>query len=265
MGRLHSDRGEHLLAEAAELRDRVGEDRLRRYPFDVPALAGLERMTLDRRITFFVGENGSGKSTWLEAIALAAGFGAEGGSRNFAPRTTDSTSSVRALADALRLSWTRKLTRGFFLRAESFFNVATRVDELDREPRPRERLLDAYGGVSLHAQSHGESFLALAKHRFRPGGLYLLDEPEAALSPQRQLSLLVLLHGLMTGDGDTQLLIATHSPILLGYPEARILSFDGEEVAPSEWEETSAVQVTRDFLTNRAFWLDRLLGDDDAG
>lgn len=244
----------HSVLGAPRLRDVILRPELvpspKRYPFSVPAIRSLDRLTFDRRITFFVGENGSGKSTLLEAIALAAGFGAEGGSRNFTSSSTQSTQTVSPLANALRLSWTRKLTRGFFLRAESFFNIATQVDEIG--------LLDAYGGRSLHERSHGESFLALVEHRFGPGGLYLLDEPEAALSPQRQLTLLALLHDLVTHDPDTQLLIATHSPILLGYPGAAILSFDGGAVAPITWEQTSAVQVTRSFLADRAFWFERL-------
>jgi predicted ATPase len=234
------------LAEIILMRDRIRtpED----YPFTVPVVRSLDRLAFERRLTFFVGENGSGKSTLLEAIALAAGFGAEGGSRNFTAATTASTGAVHPLADALRLSWTRKLTRGFFLRAESLFNVATRVDELD--------VSQFYGG-SLHERSHGEAFLALIRNRFGPGGLYLLDEPEAALSAQRQLTLLALFHQLLRDDPDTQLVVATHSPILLGYPDAAIVSFDGEQIAPIAWEDT----VTRSFLADRQFWLDRLLED----
>lgn len=250
--------GEPRLREVILLRDRVKD--ARRYPFSVPIIRSLDRLAIDRRVTFFVGENGSGKSTLLEAIALAAGFGAEGGSRNFSPTSTSSTRSVAPLADALRLSWSRKLTRGYFLRAESFFNVATEVDAFDPP------LLESYGGKSLHAQSHGESFIALVEHRFGPGGLYLLDEPEAALSAQRQLTLLSLLHHLVATDPHTQLVIATHSPILLAWPNATILSFDGDRIAPIPWEQTSAVQVTRSFLANPSFWLERLFdpgGDEE--
>lgn len=237
---------EPRLRDVVLLRDRV--DDADRYPFTVPALAAFERLTFTSRICFFVGENGSGKSTLLEAIAEAAGFAAEGGSRNFASGRGDRPTSP--LAEALRLSWSRKLNRGFFLRAESFFNVATTIDELG--------VVDGYGGVSLHRRSHGESFLDLVEHRFHPGGLYLLDEPEAAVSPQRQLTLLVLLHQLAQ-DPDTQLLIATHSPILLAVPGAQIVSFDGEELLDISWEETPAVQVTRSFLERPEWWLQRLL------
>jgi predicted ATPase len=185
---------------------------------------------------------------------VAAGFGAEGGSRNFSPRTTPSTSAVQPLADALRLSWSRKLSQGWFLRAESLFTVASHLDTLPGA-------LDAYGGRSLHAQSHGESFLALVQHRFGPGGLYLLDEPEAALSPQRQLTMLVHLHQLLTDDPDTQLIVATHSPILLAYPDARIWSFDGDDVAPIPWDQVPAVQVMRSFVGAPDFWLRRLIDE----
>jgi predicted ATPase len=241
-------RSEPRLREITVLADRKSAPDA--YPFTVPAIASLERLVLESRLTFFVGENGSGKSTLLEAIALSCGFGAEGGSPNFSAETTPSASAVRPLTDALRLSWSKKLKRGFFLRAESFFNVATRVDELGA---------DAYGGVSLHNQSHGESFLALVEHRFFPGGLYLLDEPEAALSPQRQLTLLVHLDRLLREDPDTQLIIATHSPILLAFPGATILSFDGDTIEPLRWDQVPAVDITRSFVNKPQVWLDRLL------
>lgn len=226
------------------------------YPFDVPVVAALERLAFDRRVTFFVGENGSGKSTVLEAIATACGFGPEGGSENFAPTVSARSEGVRPLADALRLSGSKKLKRGFFLRAESFFDVATRVDELGAALN--------YGGLSLHEQSHGESFLALLRNRFWPGGLYLLDEPEAALSPQRQLSVLALIHDLIGEDPDTQFLISTHSPILCAFPGATILSFDDGRIAPIPWVEVPAVQVTRSFLANPQTWLNRLFEPDDG-
>jgi predicted ATPase len=240
---------EPRLCEVRLLRDQVEDPH--RYPFTVPALVTFARLALTSQICFFVGENGSGKSTLLEAIAVAAGFGAEGGSRNFSPSTSDEAATATPLADALRLSWSRKLTRGFFLRAESFFNVATAVDDLG--------VADGYGGRSLHQQSHGESFLSLVEHRFSPGGLYLLDEPEAAVSPQRQLTLLALLHHLVEASRDTQLIIATHSPILLALPGAQIVSFDGDELEDVAYEDVPAVQVTRSFLQRPEWWLERLL------
>ncbi len=227
------------------------------YPFTVPTIRSLRSLQLDRRLTFLVGENGSGKSTLLEAIALAAGFPAEGGSPNMRLQTTPTSGAIHPLADALRLSWRRKLKRGFFLRAEAFFNTASWLDE---DPS----MLVAYGGRSLHTRSHGESFLALIENRFSPGGLYLLDEPESALSPQRQLTVLAHFHHLLTGDPDTQLVVATHSPILLAYPGARILSFDGDTIEPIAYADVPAVQITRSFLEKPRFWLDRILTDPDG-
>jgi len=188
------------------------------YPFKVPSIRTLETLEIRSRLCFFVGENGSGKSTLLEAIAENYGFGREGGSRSFYRTTTNSSESVVPLSKALRVAFTTRTGKGFFLRAESFFNIATSVDQLE--------LQEAYGGRSLHDQSHGESFFSLLENRFKRKGFYVLDEPEAALSPQRQLSLLVLLHDLLQGNDDIQFLIASHSPILLAYPGAQIFSFD---------------------------------------
>lgn len=207
-----------------------------RYPFSLPAVRHLEELDFHPRVTFFIGENGSGKSTLLEAIAVAFGFNPEGGSRNFSFGTRESHSELHRY---LRLS--KGIVRprdGFFLRAESFFNVATEIERLD--------VVHAYGGVSLHEQSHGESFLALLMNRFGIEGLYLLDEPEAALSPQRQLSVLTRLHEL-TDDG-SQFVIATHSPILMAYPEAVIYNFSPAGIEPVAYTDTEHYRVTRDFL-----------------
>ncbi len=216
------------------------------YPYNLPALRGLSRITFHRPVTFLVGENGTGKSTLLEAIAIAAGFNPEGGSRSnmFQHAKTEST-----LHEHLRLSWLPKATSGFFFRAESFFNFASHVDEAERI---RATGYAAYGGTSLHEQSHGESFLALFLHRLgnRNNSLYLLDEPEAALSPSRQLTLLRILHDHEQAGG-AQFLIATHSPILLGYPGAAILSFDRTPLAPVEYEDTESYRLTRQFLMQR--------------
>jgi predicted ATPase len=247
---------EPRLRDVVLLRERVQNANV--YPFTVPVLRTFERLTLTRRVTFFIGENGSGKSTLLEAIAIAIGFRPEGGSPSFGPATTASTAASAPLAAALRLSWTKKVKRGFFLRAESLFNVATALDVMSTEPGGADTFA-GYGGKSLHEQSHGESFLALFRHRFVPGGIYLLDEPEAAVSPQRQLSLLGLIHQIVEAHPDTQFLIATHSPILLGYPEAQILSFDGDQLAEVTWDQAEPVQVTLSFLTKRDWWLRRLL------
>ena len=177
------------LRQVTLLRDRVVD--WNSYPFTVPIIRSFGTINLASRVCFFVGENGSGKSTLLEAIAEHVGFNREGGGRNFARETTDSLAATSPLSRALRLSWSKKITSGFFLRAESFFNMATYLDELQKEDGTA---LGPYGGTSLHHQSHGQSFLALLENRFFRRGFYLLDEPETALSPQRQLSFLLLLH-----------------------------------------------------------------------
>ena len=222
-----------------------------RYPFTIPALRRLRTLDFDPRITFLLGENGSGKSTLIEAIAVAAGFNAEGGSKNFNFTTRSSESG---LWRCLRLVKTpRSPTTGYFLRAESFFNVATEIEKLGYD--------HAYGGP-LHEKSHGESFLALVENRFGPEGLYILDEPEAALSPSRQLVLLRHMH-LLIRDG-SQFIIATHSPILLAFPGARIYRFGEEGIEEVEYEETEAFRVTKDFLDHRDRSLRTLFSDDDG-
>jgi predicted ATPase len=189
-----------------------------RYPFNIPAIHSLETLDLHPQVTFFVGENGSGKSTLVEAIAVAAGFNAEGGSRNF---NFSSRRSESELHMAIRLvRGVRRQKTWYFLRAESYFNVATEIERLDAEPGPAPPIGPAYGPRPLHEQSHGESFLALIENRFSENGFYVLDEPEAALSPQRQLSFLVAMHELAR-DGNSQFVIATHSPIILAYPAER--------------------------------------------
>lgn len=230
------------------------------YPFAIPAVRGLDRLDLDPKITFLVGENGSGKSTLLEAIAIAAGFNPEGGSKNFKFATRSSESALHRYLRVIRAP-TRERD-GFFLRAESYFNVATQIDALDAEPGPGPPLIESYGGVSLHEQSHGESFLSLVEHRFRGHGLYLLDEPEAALSPRRQLTLLAHLHDLVERRA-SQLVIATHSPILLAYPGARLYHLDGDGLRPIAYEDTEHVQVTRDFLLAPERYFRHLFARDD--
>jgi predicted ATPase len=216
------------------------------YPFNLPIVCALTTWTFHPRVTFLIGENGSGKSTLLEAIAVAWGFNAEGGSKNFQFQTTGKVTSE--LDDAIRLS--RGLTRpwdGFFLRAESYFNVASKIDELDEEPLIASRIVDAYGGKSLHEQSHGESFWSLFMHRFKGDALYILDEPEAALSPQRQMAFLSRLHDLV--QENSQFIIATHSPILMSYPDAHIFQIDhAGQLEAVDYKDTDHYRVTRDFL-----------------
>jgi len=230
-----------------------------RYPFALPAVVDLERLSFTEPITFFVGENGSGKSTLLEAIAVALGFNAEGGSRHFRFATRASHSDLHEYLGLVRSP--ARPRDGFFFRAESYYNLATDIEQLDAVPAPAPPIAEAYGPRALHAQSHGESFLALVMHRFRGGGLYLLDEPEAALSPQRQLSLLSRLHELI--EAGAQFIVATHSPILLAYPNATIYEFGSHAPHTVRYEDTEHFRVTHDFLTRYPAMLRVLLHEQD--
>lgn len=229
------------------------------YPFNLPAVKSWETLQLHEKVTFLVGENGSGKSTLLEAIAIAAGFNAEGGSRNFNFKNVEANSCLHEFIRLVKAP--RKPKDGYFLRAESYFNVATNIDELDADPSGGTPIISSYGGVSLHEQSHGESFMALIRERFGGKGLYILDEPEAALSPSRQLSFLSHLHDLV--EDDSQFIIATHSPIILAYPNAWIyqMSDTGPERLP--WDALEHVDLTRQFLNSPDVFLDTLLQSDD--
>jgi predicted ATPase len=224
------------------------------FPFSVPAIRHLTSLSLTAPVTFFVGENGSGKSTLLEGIAAAFGLNPEGGTK-FQRFTTRSTHSQ--LFRFLTLTKSDAPTDSFFLRAESFYNMASTVDDT--------RTIDdaeAYGGRSLHAQSHGESFLSVVLHRLRGNGLYLFDEPEAALSPTRQLALLAAMHRLV--QRKSQFIIATHSPILLGYPGATIHLFTERALTTTTYLDTENYQVTKAFLDNPERMLRELLRADDS-
>jgi len=223
------------------------------YPFSVPAIASLREITVRKPILFFVGENGSGKSTLLEAIAIHYGFGGEGGNRNLRAETTESVRAVEPLVHALRVGFSKRTGAGYYLRAESFFNTATAIDDLG--------VRAGYGGRSLHDQSHGESFISLAQNKFNRDGFYVMDEPEAALSPQRQLSLLVILHDLLRNARDVQVLIATHSPILLAYPEAQILSFDDGTIHEITYRESAPYQLWSGFMANPDRYIHALFDD----
>ena len=219
------------------------------YLRNIPAIADLWEFDFNHNVTFFVGENGSGKSTLLEAIAISYGFNPEGGTRNYRFSTYDSHSELCRAVTLVRGSgkpW------GYFLRAESFYNVATAEDRYSHEIGGRPQ--------HYHQRSHGESFLAIAQSQFRTRGLYLLDEPEAALSPQRQLTLLLEIVKSVKAGG--QFIIATHSPILLGIPDAQILSFDDGPIHPVSYEDTDSYQVTKLFVENRQQMLKRLLEDE---
>lgn len=223
--------------------NRIGRDS---YLREIDALKGLELLEFEKPVTFFVGENGSGKSTLLEAIAVAYGFNPEGGTKNYSFSTYDSHSE---LCEALKISkGYRKANWGYFLRAESFYNVATKELEYSDSEHPSKK---------YHEKSHGESFLALAQSQLRANGVYLFDEPEAALSPQRQLTLLMEIHE--CARKGAQFIIVTHSPILLGMPEAEIMTFDDGTIHGCDYEDTDSYQVTEMFINNRKQVLNRLL------
>ena len=237
------------------LRDRV--ENWKEYPFNISIIRNFKELELRSRICFFVGENGSGKSTLLEAIAYHCGFGREGGSKHIRVETApEHNDPVSELSGAMRLAWSSKILNGFFFRAESFFNIATYVERLGPEA------LIPYGGIPLHERSHGEALLALFENRFFKRGFYLMDEPEAALSPQRQLSFLLILHNLLKAGPEVQVIVATHSPIILSYPGAQILSFDGKKLEEITYEQTTPYQVVSGFLKNPGLYLKKLLEDE---
>ena len=241
------------------------------FPFTVPAIRSLGELSLDTAVTFFVGENGSGKSTLLEGIALAAKLPTVGSAES---SRDDTLAAQRALAKALKMTWTKKTPRGFFLRAEDFFGFTKRlaqerqelqayIHEVQHGESFQGRSSYAKGlasgpaagalaemerryGNDLDANSHGQSFLKLFQSRFVPGGLYLLDEPEAPLSPQSQLGLMAMMTDMVAQDA--QFIVATHSPILLAFPGARILSFDGGEIRDAAYDSLEHVALTREFL-----------------
>lgn len=250
------------------------------FPFDVPSISALDKLQVSSPVTFFVGENGSGKSTLLEGIAAAANAIAVGGSDIETDATLD---AARSLAEDLRLAWKRRAARGFFLRAEDFFSFAQRMHALRNDFQARaaeyeaelkdkpddeglrrargsmlgqQRAIEERYGENLDARSHGEGFMHLFQSRLVPGGLYLLDEPEAALSPLRQIAFLSLMKSAV--EDDCQFIIATHSPILLGYPGAQIMSFDATPIARAEYEDIEHVRLTQAFLGNREAFLRRL-------
>ena len=226
------------------------------YPYTIENIKNLKEMSFTKPITFFVGENGTGKSTLLEAIAVASGLNAEGGSWNFNFQTKATHSIL--YRDIILEKKDRAHTK-YFLRAESFYNVASELDRMKEEDFNYDAWF-AHGGKSLHKQSHGESFIALVENRFYPKGLYFLDEPEAALSPLKQMQLLILLQQLV--EDDCQFIIATHSHILLASPNATIYDFDHglEEIT---YEETSHYQLYKTFLTDPKRMIERLLEEND--
>lgn len=244
---------EHYLLEVKLKRDRVPS--FDQYPFSLPVVRNLHNFELHPKVTFIIGENGSGKSTLLEAIAIAWGFNAEGGSKNFRFSTRRSHSELH---EYLTLAKGIKRPRdGYFLRAESFFNVATEIEAMDRIPAAAPLLIGSYGGRSLHEQSHGESFFALLQRRLNGNGFYIFDEPEAALSPARQLAMLSRLHMLV--QARSQIVIATHSPILLAYPDAIIYQISDDGLGEVAYQETEHYKVSKSFLLRPEAFLAELL------
>jgi len=232
------------------------------YAFKLPVIRKLlqKPLTFHPKVTFFVGENGSGKSTLLEGIAVACGLNPEGGSPNFNFATKESHS---------KLHWSLNVVKEphrpgdkYFLRAESFYNVASQLDEMDAIPSDSPKLLKYYGDKSLHEQSHGESFFALFQNRFHGDGLYFMDEPEAALSPARQIAFLSLLHDFVSEGA--QFIIATHSPIIMAYPDAEIQVFERTGLRKVAYTETEHYLVTRGFLANPARTFEDLFRTDEA-
>jgi len=232
------------------------------YPFSIPAINQLIELEFSPTVTFIVGENGSGKSTIIEAIAVALGFNPEGGTKNF---TFETHANHSDLPKHLRLVRSpQRPADGFFLRAESFYNLATTIERLDiNEPGDAAGppIIDSYGGQSLHGQSHGESFLSLMIHRFSGNGLYILDEPEAALSPTRQLTVLSRMNQLV--HKNSQFIVATHSPILMAYPNAIIYQIIDGRFERVRYEQTEHYDITKSFLDNPQRMIDILFDNND--
>ena len=244
---------DHYLVEVKLKRDEI--ESFDKFPFCLNAVKSLESIEMNPAVTFFIGENGYGKSTLLEAVAVAWGFNPEGGTKNFKFGTRESHS---ILWKYLRLSRGVKRPRdGYFLRAESFFNVATEIEKLDAEPSFGSPIINSYGGVSLHEQSHGESFWSLVMKRFGGQGLYILDEPEAALSPNKQMALIARINDLVLKG--SQFIIATHSPIIMAYPNAVLYQLGDDEINVVKYEDTEHFLVTKNFLNNHERMLSILM------
>ena len=229
------------------------------FPFDLPFLRGRTRLEIDTEnpVTILVGDNGVGKSTLLESLAYNVGFNVYGGGKNH--YYDEQFSDDINLAKYMKLIWHRKTSRGFFMRAESFVNFSSYIDEIAKIDS---RTYEPYGGQSLNTLSHGQAFLALFENKFRDG-IFILDEPEAALAPSRILSLISVIHGLVKSGG-AQFIIATHSPILMTYPNARLYEFSGYGLKETDYESTEHFQLTKGFLLNPERYYRYLFEDEDG-
>lgn len=223
------------------------------YPFNIPLIRNFENLQFSNNVTFIVGENGSGKSTIIEAIATALGFNPEGGTKNFNFSTNESHSNLHQYLKLVRSFYQPK--DGFFLRAESFFNIASNIELLNT--LGGKSLYDSYGGKSLHDQSHGESFLSVILNRFSEKGIFILDEPESALSPLRQMTLISRISQLV--QQQSQFIIATHSPILMAYPNADIYQIENGKLEQVDYKDTESYQITKAFLDNPSRMLKELI------
>lgn len=238
--------------------NKSGIDNFDRYPFNLPFFKTTDKLKFHPEVTYFVGENGTGKSSLIEAIAILSGFNPEGGGFNFNFNTRASHSKLYHYMRTSRGVNRRK--DGYFLRSESFFNVATEIEKLD-EAGGGPPIINSYGGTSLHEQSHGESFWAVFLNRFFGNGLYILDEPEAALSPTRQMAMLLRIHELVKQN--SQFIIATHSPILIAYPNSIIYEFNDQGIQVKTYQETELFNVYKDFFNNTDKLIDFLLNGNE--